>query len=821
MKHRSTLFSILAILLVSFFAFSSSILLADDSVEVEGVIEAIGNDSLVVQGVTFYVNSNTEIRNEQHMRLQFSDLAVGDYVEVEGYRSGNGKIMARRIELRSQMDDHDNEMEISGRIQEKDSVSLVVQGVRFYVDSYTKIMGEHQMLQFDDLQVGQFVEVKAYQSGDRWIARKIKVENDFSQIEVEGVIEAIGGDSLIVRGFVFHVDSNTVIRGDHDASLSFDDLAVGDYVEVKAFQDDSGRYVAIRIKREDDNGHQERDQEMELEGRITHLTDSSMVVNNIYIRITPQTRFEGPNDMPFSKDSLKIGLMVEVKVQLNNQGVWVAIKIKAEHPERMENYVEIEGQVEEIGANYFVVNGVTFYVNANTLFFGRGHQALSFTDLAVNDWVEVKAQKQSDGSFLALRVKIEKDRDGRYQVEAEGLIDTVYADIIVVNGMEFYVDSATVITDKSGNSYSLADLKAGMRVEVKAYVDDNGNYIAVRIKIEDLWNAHFEVKAPIDSISGNTLYILGEAIIITDTTVIRDENGNLVGLDYLTAGMWVKIHGTILEDGTLIALKIKVKNNQRVELEFTAAIDSVASDGLYINGYFFLVNDQTEIYGLRREPLTLADLQAGMIVEIKAIQQADGSFLAVRIRVEDKPGVARMNGIMDGKTDRYIMVGNQMVLVTDNTVFLDSNYNPIQFADLPVGTSVTIITDENTATGSTEALQVQETAPGEVTGIRDGNISTVPQEFLLGQNYPNPFNPSTTIPVKIAGTEWHKVQLIIYNALGQRVAVLFDGVLQGGNYQFTWNGRNQFNRPVPSGIYFYQLLVDKQAVATRKMILMK
>jgi len=127
----------------------------------------------------------------------------------------------------------------------------------------------------------------------------------------------------------------------------------------------------------------------------------------------------------------------------------------------------------------------------------------------------------------------------------------------------------------------------------------------------------------------------------------------------------------------------------------------------------------------------------------------------------------------------------------------------------------------NTTTGSTEALQVQESAPSDVTGITDNNLGNVPQDFLLGQNYPNPFNPSTTIPVKIAGTEWHKVQLIIYNALGQRVAVLFNGVLQGGNYQFTWDGRNQFNRPVPSGIYFYQLLVDKQAVATRKMILMK
>jgi len=74
---------------------------------------------------------------------------------------------------------------------------------------------------------------------------------------------------------------------------------------------------------------------------------------------------------------------------------------------------------------------------------------LSFSDLSVDDWVEVKAREQRDGSLLALRVKIENE-DGRYQVEMEGLIDTVYADVIVVNGIEFYVDSSTVISDKMG-----------------------------------------------------------------------------------------------------------------------------------------------------------------------------------------------------------------------------------------------------------------------------------------------------------------------------------------------------------------------------------
>ncbi len=791
-----------------------------DGIQVEGTIESIGTDSLVVQGMTFWVNDQTHIKDDNDMNLQMSDLAVGDYVEVEGYQQANGKVYARKIERKQYMGHDDSEMEVKGRIQEKDSASIVVQGVRFYVDANTIIKRKHQMLSFDDLAVGQFVEVKAYWMMDHWVARKIKLEDDFDEIEVKGRIEAIGGDSLIVKNFVFFVDANTVIKGDNDTPLNFSDLNVGDFVEVKAYRDSTGRLVASEIER--DNGNDDHDMagRMEVEGRITHLTDSAMVVNDIYIQITPNTQFYTHDDMPFSRDSLQVGMYVEVKVQLNNHGVWVAIKVEVKTRERMDRYVEVEGTVSEIGTDYFVVNGITFLVDANTRFYGHGHTPLTFSDLQVNDWVEVKAQEQTDGTLLAIRVKIENRNAYQARVEIEGIVDTVYTNAIVVDCITIQVDSTTAILDKYGTRLTLADLSSGMRVEVKAVVDNDGVYIALRIKVKDLWSPYFEVKAPIDSLAGNTLYLMGQAIQVTDSTIIRDENGNLVDVSYLSAGMWVKIHGKILTDGTLIALRIKVKDAQQMEVEFTAAIDSVAGDGIYVNGYFFMVNDQTEILGLQREPLTLTDLQAGMIVEIKAVLQSDGSFLVVRIKVEDKPSVARMNGIMDGKTDNYLMLGNHLIQVTPNTIFLDANYNPITFQDLAVGIPVIVVTDNN-ATGSTEALQVQETAPGQVTGITDQQPVTVASAFILEQNYPNPFNPSTTIPVRIAGTEWHQVQLIIYNALGQQVAVLFNGALQGGHYQFTWDGRNQYNRPVPSGIYFYQLRVDQQLVATRKMILMK
>jgi flagellar hook assembly protein FlgD len=45
-----------------------------------------------------------------------------------------------------------------------------------------------------------------------------------------------------------------------------------------------------------------------------------------------------------------------------------------------------------------------------------------------------------------------------------------------------------------------------------------------------------------------------------------------------------------------------------------------------------------------------------------------------------------------------------------------------------------------------------------------------------------------------------------------------------GNYSIIWDGKNDAGIPMPSGIYFYQLIShgnDKQQVITKKMVYLK
>ena len=107
---------------------------------------------------------------------------------------------------------------------------------------------------------------------------------------------------------------------------------------------------------------------------------------------------------------------------------------------------------------------------------------------------------------------------------------------------------------------------------------------------------------------------------------------------------------------------------------------------------------------------------------------------------------------------------------------------------------------------------------GQPTAIDNSGLNHTPMNFTLEQNYPNPFNPTTTIEYSIGKAQ--NVRLVIYNALGQKVRTLVNGVQSAGTHRFIWNGKNERGLNVPSGLYFYRLEGDHQVV-TKKMILIR
>ena len=97
-----------------------------------------------------------------------------------------------------------------------------------------------------------------------------------------------------------------------------------------------------------------------------------------------------------------------------------------------------------------------------------------------------------------------------------------------------------------------------------------------------------------------------------------------------------------------------------------------------------------------------------------------------------------------------------------------------------------------------------------------------PSIFSLSQNYPNPFNPTTTIKYTLPSAE--QVSLIIYDILGRQVRKLVDKKMSAGEHVIHWDGKNNDDIEVASGVYFYQLEVINAGVTktqVRKMVLVR
>jgi len=96
----------------------------------------------------------------------------------------------------------------------------------------------------------------------------------------------------------------------------------------------------------------------------------------------------------------------------------------------------------------------------------------------------------------------------------------------------------------------------------------------------------------------------------------------------------------------------------------------------------------------------------------------------------------------------------------------------------------------------------------------------LPESTIFLNNYPNPFNPETTISFNLTAEDAKNAKLEIYNLKGQKIKTLYpfpSGSL--GTKSVVWNGTNENNQPVSSGIYFYKLNIQNSSV--KKMLLLK
>lgn len=139
--------------------------------------------------------------------------------------------------------------------------------------------------------------------------------------------------------------------------------------------------------------------------------------------------------------------------------------------------------------------------------------------------------------------------------------------------------------------------------------------------------------------------------------------------------------------------------------------------------------------------------------------------------------------------------------------------------DIPMADFTNLITNEHLA----QLILAADPGPNTVyvdnvyfynntVNAGENTINIIPAE--LGNNFPNPFNPITTISYTV--NEAAYVSLNVYDVKGRLIETLVDKEKTANTYQQVWNAEN-----ATSGVYFYQLKINNQAVDTKRMILLK
>ncbi|MCJ7811772.1 T9SS type A sorting domain-containing protein, partial [bacterium] len=95
---------------------------------------------------------------------------------------------------------------------------------------------------------------------------------------------------------------------------------------------------------------------------------------------------------------------------------------------------------------------------------------------------------------------------------------------------------------------------------------------------------------------------------------------------------------------------------------------------------------------------------------------------------------------------------------------------------------------------------------------------SLPMRFMLSESYPNPFNPETYIQYHVP--EMCHVHIAVYNSMGRLVCTLVDEEKTAGVYELSWDGRDDSDMLVSTGVYLFIMKAENQ-ILVKKVTLMK
>ncbi len=393
-------------------------------------------------------------------------------------------------------------------------------------------------------------------------------------------------------------------------------------------------------------------------GQITGF--GSIYVNGIRFETTGAS-YDIDDATASSDAALAVGMIVKVEGTVNANGTsGTASSVYYDD--------DVEGVVTNLAIDAMASDITTFEVmgidvratRGSTRFDAEDGSAFDFDALSDGDQVEISGEF-SENVLNATYIELQIPDDDDYEVKGvvSGYNGSDAFTLTVRNGEVFSVTLA------SGAQIPAMGIEDGQYVEVEGSIPDPVNapneILAVEVEIEDddridNDDDEIEVKGTLeyDSVAG-TWSVLGIELSFVSDTEYEPESLRDRIADLTAEGLYVEVEGENVngvlevdeievEDGDIemmgdVASKTGSGNVGSLTLSFGPAEGTVP---VTIDTSTMFLDDDAII------GFDLDSIMPGDKLEIDARQEADGSFVATGVRIEDDPGYA-----VEGPVDAY------------------------------------------------------------------------------------------------------------------------------------------------------------------------
>lgn len=515
-----------------------------------GVITGFG--SVVVNGV-HYSTTATTISTDDKPSAAEADLAVGMVVDISGSLSSDGKSgSATTIRYAAHVEGALSFIDLAAK-----QLTVLNQTIEF--DDLTVFDG----VSADALKINDRVEISGYyKTAGQFYASRVELDNKPAQsLKVFGTVAELNSSNQTFKIGAQVIDYSKA-RLDEFGSAA---LANGQTVKVKASSVDANTNTLLASEIDLVNKPATTPDKLRTEGTVSNVVvDTSFELAGVKILLTSSTTFDNG-----SKTDLVNGAKVKVQASTSTDG-WKADKvvfIKAV-------VSKAEGKVSAVNTTdkTFSLGGETYVVTEQTVLKDDSSRKVRFFDLAslaVNDYIEVVAFKNTQGQLVALKVEREDGVSSDGFIELKGLPSAISADSLTLFGKKVTVDANTLYLNGRkvlSQAAFFALVKTTTPVEVKATAAGN-DLLAVRLKIEDSTGGNegaveTEFKGAVSDKGADFIVVNSKKVLLATTTKLRiGKSRDYTVASFLTAlkvGMRVEVEGTIdAASGAVVARSVQ------------------------------------------------------------------------------------------------------------------------------------------------------------------------------------------------------------------------------------------------------------------------